>query len=124
MLLGGGALGRTRILEQATVKAAFTNQIGDLYFPAAIATARPELSADVNLGPGLKWGLGLLLNETQRPDMRAAGSGGWAGLFNTHFWVDPTTRVTGSIFSQVLPFAEPKALRLYADFEHALYASL
>lgn len=124
MLLGGGALGDTRILEQATVQAAFTNQIGDLYFPPAIATAHPELSADVNLGPGLKWGLGLLLNETQQPGMRAAGSGGWAGIFNTHFWVDPTTRVTASIFSQMLPFAEPNALQIYADFEHALYASL
>lgn len=124
MLLGGGALDDTRILERATVHAAFTNQIGDSDFPAAISTAHPELSADVNLGPGLKWGLGLLLNETQQPGMRAAGSGAWAGLFNTHFWVDPSTRVTGSIFSQVLPFAEPKALQLYADFEQALYASL
>ncbi|MEA2256595.1 MAG: methyl acetate hydrolase [Solirubrobacteraceae bacterium] len=124
MLLGGGALGETRILEQATVDAAFTNQIGDLSFPAEISTAHPELSAEVNLGPDLKWGLGLLLNEVGQPGMRAAGSGSWAGLFNTHFWVDPTNRVTGSIFSQLLPFADPPALQLYVDFEQALYASL
>ena len=80
MLLGGGKLGDVRILDQATVKEAFTNQIGELDFPAAIATAHPELSADVNLGPDLKWGLGLLLNQTQQPGMRAAGSGAWAGL--------------------------------------------
>jgi CubicO group peptidase (beta-lactamase class C family) len=124
MLLGGGALGETRILQQATVDEAFTNQIGDLSFPAEIATAHPELSAEVNLGPDLKWGLGLLINEVGQPGMRAAGSGSWAGLFNTHFWVDPTTRVTGSIFSQLLPFAEPRALQVYVDFEQALYASL
>jgi methyl acetate hydrolase len=124
MLLGGGKLGDVRILDQATVKEAFTNQIGELGFPAAIATAHPELSADVNLGPDLKWGLGLLLNQTQQPGMRAAGSGAWAGLFNTHFWVDPASRVTGSIFSQTLPFAEPAAFQLYADFEQALYAAL
>jgi CubicO group peptidase (beta-lactamase class C family) len=124
MLLGGGALGETRILRPETVEAAFANHIGDLSFPPAITTAHPELSADVNLGPGLKWGLGLLLNEAGQPGMRAAGSGAWAGLFNTHFWVDPTTRVTGSIFSQLLPFAEPSALQLYVDFEQALYASL
>lgn len=124
MLLGGGKLGDVRILDQATVKEAFTNQIGELDFPAAIATARPELSADVNLGPGLKWGLGLLLNQARQPGMRAAGSGAWAGMFNTHFWVDPASRVTGSIFSQTLPFAEPAALQLYADFEQALYAAL
>jgi methyl acetate hydrolase len=124
MLLGGGALGDIRILDEATVAQAFTNQIGALNFPPAISTAHPELSADVNLGPGLKWGLGLLLNENQQPGMRAAGSGGWAGLFNTHFWVDPASGVTGSIFSQTLPFADPPALQLYADFEQALYASL
>lgn len=124
MLLGGGKLGDVRILDQATVKEAFTNQIGELDFPAAIATAHPELSADVNLGPDLKWGLGLLLNQAQQPGMRAVGSGGWAGMFNTHFWVDPASRVTGSIFSQTLPFGEPAALQLYADFEQALYAAL
>jgi methyl acetate hydrolase len=124
MLLGGGALGDTRILEPATVQAAFTNQIGDANFPPAIATAHPELSADVNLGPDLKWGLGLLLNETQQPGMRAPGSGAWAGLFNTHFWVDPATRITGAIYSQLLPFAEAGALQLYVDYEQALYGSL
>jgi hypothetical protein len=32
--------------------------------------------------------------------------------------------VTGSIFSQVLPFADPPALQMYIDYEAALYASL
>ncbi|MQA12642.1 MAG: serine hydrolase [Pseudonocardiaceae bacterium] len=124
MLLAGGRLGDAQILlDGDTVDAAFTNQIGGLNFPAEISTAHPELSADVNLGPGLKWGLGLLLNEAQQPGMRAAGSGAWAGLFNTHFWIDPTNRVTGAVYSQLLPFAEPRALALYGEFEQALYAS-
>jgi methyl acetate hydrolase len=122
MLLGGGALGDTRILRPATVQEAFVNQIGELYFPALIETAHPELSADVNLGPDLKWGLGLLLNEQAQPGARAAGSGAWAGLFNTFFWVDPTSRITGAIYAQVLPFADPNVLQLYVDFEQALYA--
>ena len=124
MLLGGGALGDVQILERATVAAAFANQIGALEFPPAITTAHPELSADVNLGPGLKWGFGLLLNPEPLPGMRAAGSGSWSGLFNTFFWVDPASGITGAIYSQTLPFLEPPALQLYADFEAALYASL
>lgn len=123
MLLGGGMLGDVQILKEVTVDAAFTNQIGGLNFPPAISTARPELSADVNLGPGLKWGLGLLLNETQHPGMRAVGSGGWAGTYNSYFWVDRTSGVTAAIYSQLLPFADPKVLQLYVDFEHALYTS-
>jgi hypothetical protein len=113
-----------RILDRATVDAAFTNQIGDLYFPPSIVSVHPELSVDVNLGPDLKWGLGLLLNEAQQPGMRAPGSGAWAGLFNTHFWVDRTSGVTGSIFSQVLPFAEPAVFQILIDFEQALYSAM
>jgi methyl acetate hydrolase len=124
MLLGGGTLGDAQILEQATVDAAFANEIGSLDFPAEIPSADPQTSADVNLGPGLKWGLGLLLNTQQYPGMRAVGSGAWAGLFNTHFWVDPSSGVTAAIYTQTLPFVEPRALKVYVDFERALYASL
>lgn len=123
MVLGGGVLDGTRILSDEAVAAAFTNQIGDLEFPAEMPTAHPELSADVNLGPGLKWGYGLLLNPEQQPGMRAAWSGSWAGLCNSHFWVDPASGITGAIYSQTLPFADPAALEMYVNFEVALYAS-
>jgi methyl acetate hydrolase len=123
MLLGGGELDGTRILSADTVAAAFTNQIGDLEFPAEMSTAHPELSGPVNLGPGLKWGWGLLLNPVALPGMRAAWSGSWSGLFNTHFWVDPASGITGAIYSQTLPLADPAAFEMYVNFEVALYAS-
>ena len=123
MLLGEGELDGTRILDQQTVKDAFRNQIGSLDFPAEIRTADPPVTCDIALGPGLKWGLGLLLNPEGVPGMRAPGSGAWAGLFNTHFWVDPTSGLTASIFTQLLPFADPVAFQLLIDYEVALYAS-
>ena len=109
---------------QETVDAAFTNQIGDLDFPAAIATSDPAATCEFNAGPGFKWGLGLLLNTADIPGMRRAWSGAWAGLCNTHFWVDRTTGVCGSIYSNFLPFVTPEAMTMYNDFERALYASL
>ena len=123
MLLGGGALGDVRILAPESVDAAFANQIGELDFPPAIATADPGSSADFNVGPGYKFGLGLLLNTEDQPGMRAAGSGAWAGIFNTHFWVDRASGVTGAIYAQTLPFVEPAVYQVYVDFERALYAS-
>jgi CubicO group peptidase (beta-lactamase class C family) len=123
MLLGQGELNGERILGPDMVQGAFRNQIGPLDFPAEIRSADPPVTCDVALGPGLKWGLGLLLNEQQIPGMRAPGSGAWAGLFNTHFWVDPTSGLTASIFTQLLPFAEPAAFQLLVDYELALYAS-
>ena len=124
MLLCGGTLDGAKILERATVEEAFRNQIGELDFPEAIETADPSSSDDFNAGPGYKWGLGLLLNTMDVDGMRAAGSGAWAGLFNTHFWVDPASGVTGAIYTQSLPFVEPRVFALYPAFESALYASL
>jgi CubicO group peptidase (beta-lactamase class C family) len=124
MLLNSGTLDGVQILEHGTVDAAFSNQIGSLSFPEAIKTADPASSADFLAGPGYKFGLGLLLNAHDIPGMRRVGSGAWAGLFNTHFWVDRKTGVTGAIYSQTLPFVEPPVFQVYADFEKALYASL
>jgi methyl acetate hydrolase len=124
MLLRGGELDGTRILQAATVDAAFANQIGALDFPADLPTADPGSSCDFRAGPGYKWGYGLLLNTADLPGMRRAWSGAWAGLCNTQFWVDRTTGVCASIYSNFLPFVTPEAVTLYNDFERALYAAL
>ena len=87
-LLRGGELDGDRILSEQTVDAAFSNQIGELDFPASIPTADPPITDDFNAGPGWKWGHGLLLNAEDVAGGRKAGSGAWAGLFNTHFFID------------------------------------
>lgn len=124
-LLRGGELDGARILTPESVAAAFSNQIGDLDVPAEIPTADPPISDTLRLGPGYKWGYGLLLNSADVPGARRAGTGAWAGLFNTHFFVDRATGICASIYSNTLPFAsEHDAWKLYGDFEAALYAAL
>lgn len=123
-LLRGGELNGTRILSAKTVDEAFSNQIGALDFPAEIPTADPVSSGPLNLGPGYKWGYGLLLNTADLPGRRRAYSGAWAGLFNTHFWIDRDSGICGSIYSSSLPFITPEALQLYLDYETALYAAI
>lgn len=75
MLLGGGTLGDAKVLNPETVAEAFTNQIGALDFPAEIPTSDPSFTCDCNLGPGLKWGLGLLLNSEDQPARGPRGAG-------------------------------------------------
>lgn len=123
MLLNGGELDGERILQEGTVDAAFTNQIGDLDFPETIPTNDPAVSWTFTAGPGWKWGHGLLLNTMDIPGHRRAGSGAWAGLFNSHFWIDRSSGICGSIYSNFLPFVPPEAMTLYADFEGAVYAA-
>jgi CubicO group peptidase (beta-lactamase class C family) len=122
-LLGGGALDGVRILEESTVDAAFTNQIGDLDVPPVIRSGDPATTHDFEPGPGHKWGYGLLLNTEDVPGRRRAGSGAWAGLLNTHFWIDRSAGIAGGIYTQFLPFVTPEAIKMYQDFETALYAS-
>lgn len=123
-LLRGGELDGQRILQDATVDAAFTNQIGNLDFPEVIETADPPITDSLRVGPGYKWGYGLLLNTNDVPGRRRAGTGAWAGLFNTHFFIDRTTGVCASIYTNSLPFIEEPAWQLYGDFEEALYSAL
>ncbi|TYP88958.1 serine hydrolase domain-containing protein [Blastococcus xanthinilyticus] len=123
-LLGNGAVDGVRILKAETVDAAFRNQIGDLDFPATIASADPGSTADFSAGPGHKWGYGLLLNTADLPGRRRAGSGAWAGLCNTHFWVDRTTGITAAVYTQTLPFVAPDVHQVYLDVETAIYGAL
>ena len=124
-LLRGGELDGERILRRDTVDAAFSNQIGGLDFPEQIATADPATTDTFSVGPGWKWGYGLLLNSDDIPGGRRAGTGAWAGLFNTHFFIDRSTGICASIYTNSLPFVtHDEALKLYEDFERALYASL
>ncbi len=124
-LLRGGELDGARILSQATVDAAFSNQIGEIDFPAEIPTADPAITDTMYAGRGYKWGYGLLLNTEDVPGRRRAGTGAWAGLFNTHFFIDRATGIAASIYTNSLPFiAQDDAWKMYVDFEEALYAAL
>jgi methyl acetate hydrolase len=124
-LLRGGELDGARILSQETVDAAFSDQLEGAPFPTEIETVDPATTDTLHLGPGWTWGYGLLLNTADVPGRRKAWSGAWAGLFNTHFFIDRTTGICASIYTNSLPFiTEHEAWKLYGDFEDALYASL
>jgi CubicO group peptidase (beta-lactamase class C family) len=59
--------------------------------------------------------------EEDIPGMRHAGSQGWAGVLNTHFWWDPKADLAGIIMTQSLPFAEPRFGATYEAFEREAY---
>jgi len=123
MFLNRGALDGQRVLSEKAVQTMLGNHIGDLHV-GKLTTAAPPITADVDLFPGtLKThSLGFLRVEQDVPGMRAAGSQGWAGVLNTHFWFDPRRDIAGVIMTQTLPFVEPRFLAVYADFERAVYA--
>lgn len=123
-LLGGGALDGSAILRQATVESMFGNQIGTLSFPAHIPTADPTIASTWDGPGGMKWGYGVLLTAEQESGYRSPGSGSWAGLFNTYFWIDPSSNLSGAIYSQFLPFADPAILGICRNVENQVYRTV
>jgi CubicO group peptidase (beta-lactamase class C family) len=124
MLLNDGRVGARALLARDTVRELASNQIGALAAPRQM-TAAPERTADFAFMDGTqKFGFGVLLETRERPDGRAAGSYGWAGILNTYFWVDPAAEVAAVICMQMSPFCAPACLDLCASFERALYRHL
>lgn len=123
MLLAGGVHDGTRLLRPDTVALMGRNQIGKLDV-VRLRTTAPQLSNDVDFFPGisLKWGYGHMINMQPVLGRRSAGSLTWAGLFNTYYWIDPQKRVAAVFMTQILPFADDRALRVYGQFERAIYA--
>ena len=111
------------ILGDASRAALFANQVGDLR-AGVLISSNPAMTNDFDLMPGTVtgWSLGLLLNTSTGPDGRAAGSGGWAGVANCYYWMDPAGGVAAILLAQVLPFADAKVLNLLSTFERAVYA--
>lgn len=124
-LLNKGSLRGATILRPETVALMSKNQIGDIE-AGIMKTTSPGLSNDVDFFPGnhLRWGFGSMINLDPVEGGRKAGSLTWAGLYNTYYWLDPTTAVAGVIMMQILPFADSRALNVYRQFERGVYRTL
>jgi CubicO group peptidase (beta-lactamase class C family) len=122
MLLHGGTLNGAQILQQESVAEMGSNQIGDIPVTRML-TVDPGSSRDAEFFPGMpkRWGLGYMISTEATPTGRSAGSGAWAGLANTYFWLDPTRQLTGLILTQILPFGDPAVLGTFERFEQAIY---
>ncbi len=124
MILGGGELDGARVLSADTVASMSTNAIGDLRLTPQ-PTSNPVFGCDIDLFPGVDktFTLGFMRNEDDVDGMRRAGSLSWAGVMNTHYWIDPTSGLAAVIMMQHLPFIDGPALAAYESFERAVYAA-
>ncbi len=122
MLLNGGELDGNRILSEDALAAMLNDQMEGKLFERMV-TVVPPVTADVDLPEGTTHSFAAARFEADVPGRRKAGSQSWAGVCNTHYWVDPTSDVAGVIFTQSLPFVEEPYMRTYVAFESAVYAN-
>ncbi|MGH7124399.1 MAG: serine hydrolase domain-containing protein [Stellaceae bacterium] len=124
MILNRGRAGTERVLQAETVDLMARDALGDKRV-TLLRTKVPTLSNDAEFFPGMpkSWGLSFMINNERAPTGRSAGSLAWAGLANTYYWIDSTRGLGGVYATQILPFADQKALSLFFDFEKAVYRS-
>ncbi len=124
MILAGGALDGTRVLQEETVKLMGRNAIGDIEVPPFVSD-NPAMALSAELFPGqiARWGLSFVINTEDIPGCRAANSLAWAGVHNTFFWIDPTRELCAVLMMQLLPANDPQVLRTLVGYEQGLYAS-
>ena len=122
MILNGGELDGRRILSESAFAAMLEDQMEGKTFQRMV-TVVPPVTADVVLPEGSTHSFAAVRSEADVPGRRKAGSQSWAGVCNTHYWVDPASDVAAVIFTQSLPFVEEPYMRTYEAFETAVYAN-
>jgi CubicO group peptidase (beta-lactamase class C family) len=123
--LNDGELDGRRILSAGTVATAFEDHIEGIPLPDVMRSCVPELSNDVPALPVPQgWGLGFHLVKVDIPGMRSAGTGDWAGIFNTYYWIDRAAGVGAVIMTQILPFFDGRVVEVLQAFETMVYAQV
>jgi len=123
-LLRRGEIDGFRLLSEAALEEVISNQIGSL----EALMQRTALAAHSNnfifMDGSQKFGFGVMIEMIGKPGMRSPGSYGWAGIFNTYFWVDPARDLAVVLLLQLSPFASKASVELLQAFETAIYSDL
>jgi CubicO group peptidase (beta-lactamase class C family) len=112
MLLGGGKLGRARILKPETVKLMATNAM-----PKEV-TDTSWLPSKGQVGFGIDFAVRIAPPKDANESSGAVGEFFWDGAASTLFWVDPKHDLTAVLFTQMRPFDKVK---LHKAFRDAVY---
>ena len=122
MLLNRGTLNGKRILSDQSAKLMLEPASGTVVVKEQ-QSANLSLSRNFPVGAGKdKWGLGFQLAAEKQPNRRSPGSGTWAGIFNTHFFIDPSRELGVVVMMQTLPFYDEASMKVYAGAEEAVYS--
>jgi CubicO group peptidase (beta-lactamase class C family) len=75
-----------------------------------------------NAGEGFGLGVRVVSDPATRNTLLSAGSFGWSGAYNTHFFIDPQEKVIAIFMTQVAQLETRGQLR--DDFENAVMQAI
>jgi methyl acetate hydrolase len=122
LVLRRGELDGVRLIGSETAELLFANQIGAVSVPR-MPSNLPVISADMDWFPETRktWTAGFMRVEGDVEGRRRAGSLSWAGLVNTHYWIDPASGITAAFVTQLLPLCDRRCMAVFEAFERAVY---
>ncbi|HTU68205.1 MAG TPA: serine hydrolase domain-containing protein [Steroidobacteraceae bacterium] len=112
MLLGGGKLGRARVLKPETVKLMATDAM-----PKEV-TDKSWLPSKGQVGFGIDFAVRIAPPKDASESSGQVGEFFWDGAASTVFWVDPKNDIAAVLFTQMRPFDKVK---LHKTFRDAVY---
>jgi CubicO group peptidase (beta-lactamase class C family) len=112
MLLGGGKLGRARILKPETVRLMATDAM-----PKEV-TEKSWLPSKGTVGFGIDFAVRVVPPKDAQESSGAVGEFFWDGAASTLFWVDPKNDIAAVLFTQMKPFDR---VHLHKAFRDAVY---
>jgi CubicO group peptidase (beta-lactamase class C family) len=112
MLLGGGKLGRARILKPETIKLMATDAM-----PKEV-TDKSWLPSKGQVGFGIDFAVRTAPPKDAQESSGAVGEFFWDGAASTLFWVDPKNDIAAVLFTQMRPFDK---VHLHKAFRDAVY---
>jgi CubicO group peptidase (beta-lactamase class C family) len=101
MLLGGGALGGTRLVGRKTLELMTRNHLpggADL-----TELSRSMFSEAIYSGQGFGLGFGINLDPVRSMAPGGTGEFYWGGIYSTYFFVDPVEHVSMIFMTQLMP---------------------
>jgi methyl acetate hydrolase len=126
MFLNNGTWQGQTILSRSSIEEMTKNQIGSVVVETQ-PDAIPSRTRPFPIGAGRdKFGFGFQITMPGEVNLnlRSSGSYSWAGINNTHFWVDPKRGIAAVILMQVLPFYDETCMKIYRDFEETIGRNL
>jgi CubicO group peptidase (beta-lactamase class C family) len=126
MLLNGGRLNGATLLSERSVRLMGENQIGTVLVEEQPA-ADPARTRPFPLGAGrdtFGFGFQIAARDERYSNLRSPESLSWAGINNTHFWIDPHRQIAVLVLMQVLPFYDAACIQTLRGFEARVYRHL
>jgi CubicO group peptidase (beta-lactamase class C family) len=123
-VLNRGELNGQRIAGPDAMQLMYTDQLRGVPLPSPILkSSAPHMCKDVEPCPGMRktHTAAFFRNEDSLPGMRGVGSLSWAGVLNTHYWIDPARELAAVFMTQMLPFYDTDFMACFEKFERSVY---